>query len=93
MFRFRKKLPVRYDWQGYIYFTGKMYRWLPEIQRRKVLNLCAEAGGEYHQALFECVTTNKSIEEVCMKHYLSPSTMDRLLRRYYILFAEMIKRS
>lgn len=87
MFRFKKSVPVEYDRQGYIYFTSKLYRELPAAEQQRILNLCVEAGGEYYQALFEFVTGNVGATAVCCKHFLSQSTLERAVRRYYVLFA------
>lgn len=90
MFRFKRSVPVDYDTQGYIYFLSRRYRMLSQAQQRKILNLCLEAGGEYYQALFEFVTTDSGAVAVCMKHYLSESTLERIVRRYYVRFAESL---
>ena len=76
MFRYKKSIPVSYERQGYIYFTSLLYRELPEGAQRKILNLCLEAGGEYYQALFEFVTTDAGAQAVCLRHHLSPSTLN-----------------
>lgn len=88
MFRFKKSIPVGYDLQGYIYFTSRLYRHLPASRRKQILNLCAQAGGEYYQALFDFVTTEAGAAAVCAKHFLSLSTLERIVRRYYIAFAQ-----
>ena len=90
MFRFKRSVPVDYDTQGYIYFMSRRYRHLPQAQQRRILNLCMEAGGEYYQALFEFVTTDSGATAVCMKHYLSESTLERIVRKYYVLFAQKL---
>ena len=88
MFRFKRSVPVDYDAQGYIYFTSKRYKQLPLKAQKGILNLCLEAGGEYYQALFEFVTTDSGATAVCQKHFLSPSTLERIVKRYYARFAE-----
>lgn len=89
-FRFKKSVPVDYDLQGYIYFTSRLYRSLPQETQHRILNLCLEAGGEYYQALFVFVTTDVGATAVCTKHFLSQSTLERIVRRYYILFSESL---
>ena len=88
MFRFKKSIPVEYDLQGYIYFTSQLYRNMDQASQGKILRLCRKAGGEYHQALFEFVTSNVGATAVCRKYFLSQSTLERIVRRYYILYAE-----
>ena len=90
MFRIKKSIPVDYEQQGYIYFASRMYQYLSQKDQQRVQNLCAEAGGEYYQALFEFVTTDAGAIEVCRKHYISQSTLERIVRRYYVAFAETI---
>lgn len=91
MFRVKKSIgEVSYDDQGYIYFYSKRYRRLPEREKRKIEGLCMEAGGEHYQALLEFVTTDLGITGVCRKHYVSESTLQRAVRRYYMAFAERI---
>lgn len=88
MFRYKKSVPVSYERQGYIYFASRLYRELTEEQQRKLLNLCLQCGGEHYQALFEFVTTDAGAEAVCMKHFLSRSTLERAVRRYYESFPQ-----
>ena len=88
MFRYKKSVPVSYERQGYIYFASRLYRELTEEQQRKLLNLCLQCGGEHYQALFEFVTTDAGATAVCMKHFLSRSTLERAVRRYYESFPQ-----
>ena len=88
MFRYKKSVPVSYERQGYIYFASRLYRELTEEQQHKLLNLCLQCGGEHYQALFEFVTTDAGATAVCMKHFLSRSTLERAVRRYYESFPQ-----
>ena len=90
MFRFKKSVPVEYDLQGYIYFSSKLCRTLPVAEQNRIQNLCVEAGGEYYQALYEFVTSDMGAAAVCRKYFLSQSTLERMVRKYYIMFAESI---
>lgn len=90
VFRFKKAVPVDYDLQGFIYFTSRLYKKLPVKEQQKILQLCVDAGGEYYQALFEFVTEDVGATAVCAKHYISQSTLERIVRRYYLAFAETI---
>lgn len=47
-------------------------------------------GGEYWKALFEFVTTDTGAAEICRKHYISASTLERAVRRYYVKYAELL---
>ena len=86
MFRFKRSVPVSYDRQGYIYFASRLFQNLPKIQQKKIQDLCRECGGEYSAALLEFVTTDATATEICMRHSVSRSTLERAVRRYYINF-------
>lgn len=93
MFRYKKSVPLSYERQGYIYFKSRCYQELPVTEQHRILNLCIETGGKHYQALFEYMTTDESATSVCIRHYLSRSTLERVVRKYYINFlsAEMQK--
>lgn len=63
---------------------------LPKRTQEKILNLCIAAGKENYQALFEFVTTDAGAQAVCLRHHLSPSTLERAVRRYYEAFPRKI---
>ncbi len=87
MFRMKKSVQVDYVGQGYIYFTSKMYSQLPPERQKRIVDCCMDAaGGDYYQALFELVTTNAGAMEICLRHHLSRSTLERIVRRYYTSF-------
>lgn len=88
MFRYKKSVPVSYERQGYIFFKSLCYRELPREDQHTILNLCLRVGGEYHRALFEFVTTNAGAENICMRHHLSRSTLERIVRKYYTEFPQ-----
>ena len=90
MFRFKSSVPVSYDRQGYIYFASRLYKEMPQRTQQAIVNLCMECGGEYHQALFEFVTTDAGATNVCMRHHLSRSTLERAVRKYYERFPREI---
>lgn len=83
MFRYKPGVNASYDQQGYIYFVSKLYKQLPEQERQKIRLLCRETGGAYSGALLEYVTEGAGAEAVCLKHYISRSTLNRAVRRYY----------
>lgn len=89
-FRFKRGIPISYDAQGYIYFLSRRYRRLPLAKRRKIDELCGQAGGEYASALKEFVTTDRGAEEICGKYFISQSTLERLVKRYYLAFSETL---
>lgn len=85
-FRFKRGIPVDYDQQGYIYFTSRRYKQLTRKQQEKIRSLCREAGGEHAEALFEFVTTDSGAVEVCARFYISESTLERVVKKYYLAF-------
>ena len=86
MFRYKKSIPLSYERQGYIYFSSRLYEEMPERAQRTIEELCHRCGGEYHRALLEFVTTDAGATGVCLRHHLSPSTLERAVRRYYQRF-------
>lgn len=90
VFRYKKALGVDYDTQGYIYFLSRRYRRLRVEDRRQIRQACSEAAGGYHKALFEFVTTDADEEMICAKHYISASTLKRIVKRYYRIFSDRI---
>lgn len=90
VYRYKKALGVDYDTQGYIYFLSHRYRRLSIEDRRQIRNVCSEAAGVYHKALLEFVTTDADEEMICARHYISASTLKRIVRRYYRIFADRI---
>ena len=90
MFRYKPSIHVSYDQQSYIYFVSRLYKQLPDREREKIQLLCRETGGPYSGALLEYVTTGNSAEAVGLKHNLSPSTLNRAVKRYYEGFSKSI---
>ena len=90
MFRYQSSIHVDYEKQGYICFVSRRYEILSQKDKRRIESLCREAGGEYWKALFEFVTTDTGAAEICRKHYISASTLERAVRRYYVKFAELL---
>lgn len=90
MFRYKKAIPVDYDTQGYIYFLSKRYAALPAAQRRRVETVSKIAGGEHHRAVLEFVTTDAGAAMICAKYFLSQSTLERAVRRYYMEFEKLM---
>lgn len=86
MFRYRKSVALSYDEQAHIYYYSRLYRRLPKEKQAKIRMLCREAGGQHHKALLVYVTGGMKALEVCGKYYISQSTLDRIVRRYYLLF-------
>ena len=90
MFRYKPGIDVSYERQGYIYFASRLYKDLPEKRRQKIRELCEEHGGEYAAALMEFVTTDRGETGICMQYNLAPSTLQRVVRRYYEGFPNVL---
>lgn len=89
-FRFKRSIPVDYETQGYIYFTSRRYRELDRQKQEQIRRLCREAGGEHAEALFAFVTTDAGGVEICGRFFLSESTLERAVKKYYIFFQELL---
>lgn len=89
-FRYKRGIPVDYEQQGYIYFTSRRFKQLPGKQQEKIRALCREAGGEHADALFEFVTSDSGAVEVCARFYISESTLERAVKKYYLAFQETL---
>lgn len=83
-FRYKPSIPVSYERQGYIYFKSIRYLDLPKREKIRIRQLCTEVCRYNRDALFEHVTTGKSVKDVCAKYHIaSPTTLYRALRLYY----------
>jgi hypothetical protein len=90
VFRYKRSIEVTYDRQGYIYFISRAYRDLPAWQQERIRELCGKCGGEYGNALLEFVTTDAGATAVCMRHNLSQSTLERVVKKYYEAFPKRL---
>ena len=82
-FKKKRSIELSYERQGLIYFLCVNYNKLSAELQRHIHNICLEVGAEYYAALFELVTTTASVTAISSKHYTSPETMYRLLRKFY----------
>ena len=83
VFRKNRTLKIPYWKQGYIYFVSRKYNDLRFYQQEWIEEHCKEIGGEHWQAIFDYVTTDMSATAICIKYYISESTLHRLVKRYY----------
>lgn len=90
MFRPKQSLQLSYERQGYIYFTSKNYKALSKEKKQRIDELCLKAGGEYHMALFEYVTTDASVTKICLSHHIDDNTLHRAVNRYYMEFPKVL---
>lgn len=88
-FRVKRSVPVSPEMQGYIYFSGQIFKRLPPEEQEKIKRLCEEHGGDNAEALFDFVTTTDGAERICQKYFIaSKETLYSAVRKYYIGFAE-----
>lgn len=82
---FRKLRGVRLpeEKQGLIRYTCLNYASQPEWMRRKIERLCEEYGGEHRRALFEVMTTRKSIAKIAMEYAVSESVLYARRKAFY----------
>lgn len=82
-FRLKKRIRVPYHVQGYVFFLSQRYKNLPKWKRERILLHCKECGGEHWRALLAFVTTDAGAVEICRRYYISESTLERVVARYY----------
>lgn len=69
--------------QGLIRYTCLNYADMPERTRKKIDRLCQIVGGEYSAALFELMTTRRSVVDVALAHHVSEGVLYARRRRFY----------
>lgn len=89
-FRYKEKIPLPYDVQGYIFFKCKLYRKLSPKEQHKIRECCKEAAGQYYEACFKFLTTNQGAEQICRKYYLGHSTLERCVQKFYMIAETII---
>ena len=90
MFRVKQSIPLPEARQGYIYYAMQRYAEMPQRKREIVDNLIEVCGGEYANALLVYLTTDESIEKICMRYYVSRQTLFRCARKFYMRFPTWI---
>ena len=85
-FRYKPSINRTMEEQGVIYWRSRMYRSLPPDKKVQIRYLCAEAGGEYADAVLQFVSTDTGATAISLRHNLSRETLDRCVRRYYEKF-------
>lgn len=89
-FRHKKSIRVSYRQQGHIYFTMLNLHLLPEAKKEKLRDVCKKAAGEYSEALWVYLTTEKGYVAVSQEFHLSQDTLFRLTKRFYETFPERL---
>lgn len=83
MFRYKRGINLPHDEQGLIYFTCLTHQKQPQKTQDKILNMCLEIGGDDYQALYDVVTTHKSIVQIALEYFVSESNLYRFRKQFY----------
>lgn len=83
MFRKMRGSKLPYMRQGLIYFVCQNFRDMPPEVQQRIVNLCLQCGGQHYQALFEAVTTQRSMLKISMDHYIDESWLYQLRLRFF----------
>jgi|GEM_PF-591345 len=86
-FKKMRGLRLPYAVQGRIFFTCLCYDILTPREKRRIERLCGEVGGEHRRALFALLTGRGSVISTAMNSYVSESTLYRLRRDFFNLYA------
>lgn len=92
-FHYKRRLDaegVGYDRQFYIYSISRSYRLLSPDQRAVIDELCERVGGENAAALKAFLTSDRGVHSVALRYYVSESTLNRMIKRYYLGFPKYI---
>ncbi len=83
MFKKRRGIKLPYKKQGLIYFTCLDIRNQPQTTQEKIESLCEDIGGEYKDALYEVMTSERSVRSIALDRYVSESTLYALRKKFY----------
>jgi len=83
MFKKLRGIDLSYERQGLTRFTCLTYDDQPQEVKDRILNICIQCAGDKYQALFELMTTSKSVVSIAQKHFISESTIYNLRRKFY----------
>ena len=82
---FRKLRGVRLseEKQGLIRYTCLNYASRPKWEQEKIRHLCDVHGGQYSRALFEIMTTQRSVAAVARDYAVSESVLYERRKAFY----------
>lgn len=81
-----RSVKVPHDKQGLLFFTCRNYINMPEETRRKIDDLCwqiSKGDEAYRSALFDMLTTNRGVDQICMKHFVRQKTLYDMRKQFY----------
>ena len=56
---------------------------LPAKMKKNIKRLCAQCGGDYSVALFDTMTTEKSILTIAQEQYISDTLIYNMRKKFY----------
>lgn len=85
MFRKMRGIRLKEDQQGYLFFLCRTYQDQPKETQEKINGICCKVSSEpaYCKALFDVLTTKKSIVEISMQYCVGQTTLYNLRRKFY----------
>lgn len=84
VFKKRRGIKISYNRQGLICFVCLDYKNQSVYVQDKIEKLCRQVGKEHFDALFEMLTTDASVDNICMKYHIgSSTTLYRLRKDFY----------
>ena len=84
MFKKRRGIKLSYDEQGLIHFVCVNFKKLPDEVLDKIVNLCAEVGGEHGEVLFEVMTNpKKTIRTLAQEYHISETQLYHYRKLFY----------
>lgn len=84
-FRKLRGVKASYNRQVLVYALCKNYSLRPPDEKKLIRDNCQAAGGDYAAALFDLLTTDRPIGDICACHALSPETLGRARKEFYRL--------
>lgn len=60
----------------------------PKWEQKKIERLCDMCGGGYSAALFEAMTTEKSIPKISMQYFVSETVLYDIRKKFYERWAK-----
>lgn len=83
LFRYRKSRDLKYNEQGLIYFVCRNFKRMPGKVKAEIRAGCIEVCGDYGEAVFQYITTDKSFLSISQRYYISEYTLAEYVRKFY----------
>lgn len=87
-FRYVKSSRLSYKRQGLVWFQCQNYKRLSKREQEKIRRAAERAGGEHAAAILDYMTTDASWRWVCVNHFISDATLQRIRKKFYEEFAK-----